>query len=349
MGQDENIGIKKLTLEKNDQYKNADVFIDKIAFKVFDDTGHFLKHKDSVNIFNDKTNILANAVPRLQGYEYILPQYVSVFINTQNIPELSMRTFLLSLIDRDNIIKLLSENNYKPVYNPFITDEKIDKASSEKNIVQIIQSKGYFKKAELIKKLTNSAPKQTNTGTVAEPQEGQVSVTPSKVIISPATDNINFISKDDVLLKGEVKDAEVESVYIGDYKLKAFAKGDDVFYYRLKQVDYETIVEGTNVYKIYFEKAGKKELQEELTFVYFTDTTKLEEEKKKILTKPVIVSATPTETPSTNIDPDMMSKLEGLSDTLYYNKDLETYAYSLYYADTDPAIAQVAQNITEVL
>lgn len=347
LAQDENLWIKKLTLDKNPLYKKSDVFIDKISFKVFDDTAHFLKHRETVNIFNDKTNILTNSVPRLQDYQYILPQYVSVYLNTEKIPELSMRTFILSMIDRDNIVKLLSENNYKAVMNPFMSDEKMDKQSQEKNIVQIIQSKGYSKKADLVKKFAQQEEKKMSAEAPIT-TENSISITRSKIITSPEVNNINFISQDDVLLKGKVEDTQIEGVYINDYKLKAFKKGDSEFYYRLKLIDYETIVEWKNTYKIYFEKGWKQEFQEELVFYYYTDAKKLEDEKTKILTAPVVVTSTPLPQ-ATSVDPNILKKLEALSDTLYYNKDLETFAYSLYYVDTDPAIGDVAQNIKQSL
>jgi hypothetical protein len=83
-------------------------------------------------------------------------------------------------------------------------------------------------------------------------------------------------------------------------------------------------------------------------FYYYTDAKKLEDEKTKILTAPVVVTSTPLPQ-ATSVDPNILKKLEALSDTLYYNKDLETFAYSLYYVDTDPAIGDVAQNIKQSL
>jgi hypothetical protein len=146
------------------------------------------------------------------------------------------------MIDRDNIVKLLSENNYKAVMNPFMSDEKMDKQSQEKNIVQIIQSKGYSKKADLVKKFAQQEEKKMSAEAPIT-TENSISITRSKIITSPEVNNINFISQDDVLLKGKVEDTQIEGVYINDYKLKAFKKGDSEFYYRLKLIDYETIVE----------------------------------------------------------------------------------------------------------
>jgi hypothetical protein len=65
-----------MTLTKNSEYFQNDAFVDTILLKLFRDNAHFLKHKNSINIFNDKENILGDTVPRLKSYAYTLPQFV---------------------------------------------------------------------------------------------------------------------------------------------------------------------------------------------------------------------------------------------------------------------------------
>jgi hypothetical protein len=127
-----------MTLVKNLEYFNNQFLIDKIIFNVFTDTSQFLKHKDSVNIFNDKANLIGGTIPRLQSFDYIMPQYVSIFLNVDKIDNRDLRTFILDKIDRKNIIKIIGEKNFSPIENPFLITGSIDKEVTIKNIDSII-------------------------------------------------------------------------------------------------------------------------------------------------------------------------------------------------------------------
>jgi hypothetical protein len=109
-----------MTLVKNTEYFNNQFLIDKIIFKVFTDTSHFLKHKDTVNIFNDKSSLIGETIPRLQSFDYTMPQYVSLFLNVDTIDNRDLRTFILDKIDRQNIIKIIGEKNFKTLDNPYL-------------------------------------------------------------------------------------------------------------------------------------------------------------------------------------------------------------------------------------
>ena len=354
IGQDDNLGIRKITLAKNDGAGEQGVYIDKIIFKVFPDISHFLKHQDAVNIFNDKDNVLADTMPRLSSNQYTLPQYVSFFINEDKVPELWLRNFILHQVNRDNIVKNLSEKNYKPVYNPFMSGEKIDKETNNKNIEQIIQSRGFYKKSYLMKMLMKwgetpvswetkgDQKKKTETAT---PSLEDVSSEKSQTIVEPSISKVNFISQDDILLKGIVTEPWVEGVYVNDYKLKGFATGDKKFYYRLKKQGYDTIVEGKNIYQISFVKGGKKEIKESLVFFYEPDTKKLEEDKQKFLAS---ISRN-TVQKKIQIDDAKKMQLDTLDDTSYYDKNLQKLTLNMYYTDNDVSIATTANNIKESL
>lgn len=346
--QDESLWIKRLTLEKNEFFSHTDVFIDKIVFKIFDDTNHFLKHKDSVNLYNDKSNIIADSIPRLEAHEYILPQYVGIYINTEKIPEVALRAFILNQINRDDIVKWLSDNNFKPVYNPFITEDKIDKDISQTNVEQIINTRGYSKKSQLLK--STVTPQKTISWEAVVTEKKTLEIEKSRLITSPQVDNINFLSADDVLLKGKVEDTWVTAIYINEYQLKWYAPGNSEFYYRLKEASYETIKEGKNVYKIYFEKSGVKELKEELTFYYYKDENTLAQEKQKVLADLVRdVTSTPiqpvtevVQTPSSPQEIEKMKKIEALEDTFFYDVWLNKFTLKLYYLDTEKSIFDTA-------
>jgi len=123
---------------KNSEYFNNEFLIEKIIFKVFTDTSHFLKHKDSVNIFNDKSNLIGGTIPRLQSFDYIMPQYVSIFLNGDRVDNKDLRTLILDKIDRQNIIKIIGENNFKVIENPYLITGSVDKEVTIKNIDSII-------------------------------------------------------------------------------------------------------------------------------------------------------------------------------------------------------------------
>jgi hypothetical protein len=55
---DDSLGIQKLILTKNQEYKKENILISKYIYKIFRDTEHFLKHKDTINVFLDKNNIV---------------------------------------------------------------------------------------------------------------------------------------------------------------------------------------------------------------------------------------------------------------------------------------------------
>jgi len=124
--QDETVGITTITLERNTNYFQNNMFIDTLILKLFKDENHFLKHKNSVNIFNDKQNILWESIPRLASFEYILPQFVSVFLNSETIESETMRNYVLRNINRTDLIANLWVDAVQDVKNPFLSETEID-------------------------------------------------------------------------------------------------------------------------------------------------------------------------------------------------------------------------------
>jgi ABC-type transport system substrate-binding protein len=76
ISQDETVGITKITLGKNKLYFGNPLYIDFLILNLFRDETHFLKHKNSFNLFNDKNNVIGNTIPRLNSFEYTLSQFV---------------------------------------------------------------------------------------------------------------------------------------------------------------------------------------------------------------------------------------------------------------------------------
>lgn len=362
---DETLGIKRIVLEKNIAYADNNFLIDKLIIKVFTDINHFLKHKDSVNIFNDKTSLVGNTIPRLTAYEYILPQYISVFLNVDRIGDKDLRTFLLDKVNRENIIKVLGEKNFMPVYNPYISDTKIDKEVNLKNIEGILAKKGYYKPFELIDTFLKGADKVSpGSGSEVVPEKQLPKEVPwvnldeeLTTIVSPTTKKYNFVLEDDILLRWKVEDTSIEVIYVNDYKLQWFKSWDDVFYYRLKKEDFESIVDWENIYKVYFEKNGEKVLKDEIYYYLLSSNDEIEKMKTQLLT-PISTSSWSTiaETPVekkdvrddlTTSSKEMLSKLEALDDKYFYNEAGEQYTLELLFLDTDNNMSIVAENIKQ--
>jgi len=101
LSKDETIWVTTITLERNDEYHKNPVYIDTVLFKVFPTVKDFLRHQNSINIFNDKDNLISWTVPRLQEHNYILPQYVSLFFNTERIKKSPLRALISNAISQE--------------------------------------------------------------------------------------------------------------------------------------------------------------------------------------------------------------------------------------------------------
>ncbi len=367
VGQEENVWIKKMTLVKNTQYFNNKFLIDKIIFKVFTDTSHFLKHKDTINIFNDKSSLIGETIPRLQSFDYTMPQYVSLFLNVDTIDNRDLRTFILDKIDRQNIIKIIDEKNFKALDNPYFITWSIDRELSAKNIDSIMAQKWYYKSSELIKFFiddieTQEKNKKKKEETLNSSKQWQINLDEKNtILVSPTPYKYNFITQDDILLKWNVNNSNVTKVYVNDYALKWFKQGDEFFHYRLKQDDYQTIKEGKNVYKISFEINGKKLYKDEIIYYFYKDEAKLSQIKESLI-HPIkqeitssfsgtsdIKTATWTDNSTssklTQEQEKDLKKIESLDEKFFYNKKQEQFSLKLIYIDSDKNMQLIAENI----
>lgn len=358
--------ISKIILEKNEKYHNNNLFIDKLILKVYPEAAVFLKHKDTVNLFSDKNNIVWNSVPRLKNYNYTLPQYFSLYLNTEKIENIDLRNYLLNLVNRDNLITVLWENNYQKVENPYLSDISIDKKLVNKNISKIIEMLGYSKKPAIIENFVDSSKKKVlyssevklkeRAPEVAEKEEVEtkeekneevkVEVTfekdiqkDSDVIYSPTyVDKYNFITRE-VLLKWTAP-RWIEQIYINDKLLESFSSWSTVFTYKLSIKD-KTLIKWENRYQIYFVKDREKIFKEELFFLYNEDNKalKIEEtafignilstQRKELIAEKKRDIATLIKTKETAIK--TMQEKPEYKNTLNEYKNLEDH----YYYDKD--------------
>jgi len=328
--QDETVGITTITLERNTNYFQ---------------------------------NILWESIPRLASFEYILPQFVSVFLNSETIESETMRNYVLRNINRTDLIANLWVDAVQDVKNPFLSETEID-VEKTSDLAFTLWRQWYQTKQELVSAAQKKQEeKQAEAEAIAEKAktisgEANPKPIPKKVeqeslsiITNPTTDKYNFITEDNVLLKWKVEDTNISAVYINDYKLNWFSQWDDVFYYRLIKW-FDSIREGKNEYKIYFEKDWEKELVEEIVYVYYSDSEKLEAEREKFFSG----ETTPSGWTTNNIvasgtwvvvDSSELQKLEALDDRFYYDTDLQPYGLNLLFINSDKNISDSVNFIKE--
>jgi len=359
---DMTIWITKIFLDKNEF--NNEWNISKLIIKLFPNTNSLLQNKEAINIFNDNDNIIGNSIPRLESYKYTLPQYVSLFINQDKVEDSNLRNFIFNKINTTNLVKILWEDNFSIVDNPYLTETIIKREPSNKNFEKIINSLGYLKKSKIIE---NFLPKTNNIisdevkideNNETENEE-ELEITDeelvidtfqvdSKYISSPKyVDKYNFITRDDILLEWNAG-KDVEWVYINDYELSNYDVTDSKFYYRLKE-SYNSLKEWTNSYKIYFVEDGKKVLKEEIFFLFNRNKEKLDAETKLFI-KDLFIAKNNKENEKveevvvekTEIDKDQLEKLSNLDEKFYYNEELERFSLDLYYISTEKELEETA-------
>jgi len=374
ISQDETVGITKITLWKNESYFNNDMYIQFLILNLFRDETHFLKNRNSFNIFNDKNNIVAGSIPRLEDKQYTLSQFVASFFNSESL-DLELRKFISGVLERDKIVDAVWENKVLTSLNPFLSDIDIDVDNNDFDIEEYMNEKWFYSKTSLLKNIIaqETAQQETAQNNQIISQEAQIQeeIIPAKVqselsyVISPTTQRYNFISEDNVLITWQV-DAGVEAVYIWEYQLSGFSPGDDVFYYRLLE-SFDSIVEGENNYEIYFETNGEKRFIEEFTYVYYTDSeelTRVQEtffnsQETQSFPREQISDEIETQEDSQAETPQLANEIENLeisteqiqqlSDNLYYNASWEAFSLDITYTKSDALMESAMQEMVRLL
>ncbi|MDD3793364.1 MAG: ABC transporter substrate-binding protein [Candidatus Gracilibacteria bacterium] len=361
------IGVSKIVLDKNPHYNNGN--ISRVILNIFPDVNTFLKNKQSVNIFNDDTNIVGTSIPRLASYKYTLPQYVGLFINQNKITDINFRNFIFNKINSNNLVDLLGKDNFSIVNNPYITETNIEKETQVKNFESIMKSLGYKKKSKFIEDLipkeqTNTEIKENNEEINVGTEEKTIDdfQKDSITIVKPSyVEKYNFITKEDILLEGN-SNKDVQEIFINEYKLENYKSGDEKFYYRLKE-SLNNLKEGKNNYKIYFVVNGEKILKEEINFLYYKDKEKLKTEETKFIEelineekkqeeKKIIEANNNTdkkENPLALVNQEELNKVNKLDENIYYDKDLNPFTLRLYYLNTERNLEQTAYFIKNSL
>lgn len=356
INQDETVGVTKLTLWRNENYFNNSLFVDFLILNLYRNEGHFLKNKNSFNIFNDKKNLIWDSIPRLSNNSYTSSQSTSLFLNSETISTKN-RQFILSSLNREALINTIGENKVQAALNPFLSNNSIEIPKVSFSLEEYLNKKWYYSKKDILKSQiqASQAEKEQIKKETLISQEAQVQKKDTKlqetlsVVNTPNKEKYNFVFEDNILLSGNVP-SDVDAVYINDYQLQGFTAWDSVFYYRLSE-NYETISKGTNNYKLYFWKGKEKEFIEEFVFIYEENTEILEKIEQDFFGDGEVFTEDTKEDTEKQADanekqvdktvvPDSLSNLnsesiQSLDESFYYNKDGEPYKLSLIYAQND--------------
>lgn len=344
---DENLWITKIVLQKNEFFDNSN--INKIILNIFPDINSLRKNFQNINIFNDSENNIWNSIYKFQNYKYSLNSFVWLFLNQNKIKNSDLRTYILNRIDSEKLLNILWKEHFKKVKNPFLNEEEINKEVKNKNFDSLMKSLWYKKKSSFIQELLPEKNKLLSNSdkkvefTIPDDLSLDRYQKDSAIIFSPSyVDLYNFITKDDVLLKWKTK-SSVDAVYINDYKLNNFKSWNPEFYYRIKESIWN-LKTWKNIYKIFFEIWGKKELQEEIIFVYNKDKEKLKEEeknlaielyKKEFEQKNLENNSEKEEENEEKINKnkELTEKINSLDENIFYDKNFKEFSLKLYYIE----------------
>ncbi len=337
---DDSLWIQKLILSKNEYYKKINVLIAKYIYKFFRDQEHFLKHKDTINVFFDKNNIIWESIPRLNNISYSLHQYISLFLNEEKIKNYNLRNFILSKIDTNNILTNLWKW-YKEAENAYLMSGVIYKHEVQNlNLENTVQEMWFYKKDFLLKHLIDETKK-------IEEKKIEEKINSNLVYISWSIINkkYNFIHEDNILISGITKDDRVEEVYVNEYKLSWFKKWNKDFFYRLK-TDFKNISIWENNYKIYFSIWWKKELKEEFFITFSTDINKLKTIEDNFFKKDIKIEDKKVKQV---VNEERKQKIIALNDTYYYDYNLNKFRLKLYYINDNSELISVSNTIKNSL
>ena len=305
---DETIWFTKIFLEKNTFYAQNPIYIDNIILKFYKDYPSLLQQKESINIFNDKKQLIWDSIPKLENHKYILPQYISVFINKDKLEYPNIRNYILSNINSDEILQKVWPEANKKINSPFLNQLNLSTFSNTTSIETMLNSLWYYNKQYYLKQIWTEIQEKNSNKYSSEvkiekkeqnfaswsveknikDEELLIDVTEitnsitkenynskSKIIKDPTwVDIYNFITNPNITLEW-TSSKNVSEIYINDYKLKNYVSGSETFYYKLWE-DIWNIKLWENKYEIYFNENGKKSLKDTITFIYNKDKNNLE-------------------------------------------------------------------------
>lgn len=381
--QDETVWFTKIFLEKNEFFTRNPVYIDNVILKFYKDYTSLLQQKDSINIFNDKNNLIWNSIPKLESHKYILPQYVSVFINKEKIPYPNIRNYILEKINSEEIVKELWEENNKLIKSPFLNDLELNTFANKSTVKTMMNSLWYYQKGYYLSKITKKEVKTISSEVKIEKKD-EVNNTPeeiniteiqnsinkdnynskSKIIKNPEwVDQYNFVTNPNIDLKWSTNN-NVSEVYINDTKISSYKSSDELFEFNLSEKSWN-IKTWRNNYDIYFVVNWRKSLKETITLFYDKDKQNLEKKESELIAllinkkiedakkqrENIIKNNTKIEEADKIIkeyskeDIQKQNLINALDNGFYYWKDYKPYAVKIWFVEWSKQFSDVSNII----
>ena len=352
---DETTWISRITLKRNENYFQNPTYIEYLIINLFRDETHLLQNRSSsFNIKYDRNSVIWSSIPRLKAHSFIVPQFTSLFYNTQNIDK-QLRSYLISNIERENIIASLWESKVEAVYNPFFTERLIEKPSDDSfSFASYLAAKWYYSRAELLRqknertRITEESLLFSDTETQSDQRPEQTNLS---IVRSPTTQKYNFISSDNILIEWSVP-SWVSAIYINDYRLQGFSEWDSTFFYRLLK-SFDSIEDGENTYDIFFEIGGERVLQESFFYYLNENEEELENFRSNFFREDSWSTSWNTDTPvelDELLDIELTrEEIESLSPTYFYTTQGEVFSIKITSVQTDILLSEALQIISRKL
>ncbi len=326
---DDKTNNEKVSLVRNEKNTNDTVYIGRYVFRFFHNKNELIANKDSLNIIFPDNTIDTLSSPRFEQFRFILPEYISLFLNADKIgPEL--RGLLLGSLAKVKF-NALDEEAGRLLKNPFFTDESILPENFDKAKLEIaMKNIGYFKKDALWAELSKVKTEvKTVTGAT------------NSYFTSPSNKKYAVTKETDILLSWNTPEW-VTGVYVNNYRLKTFAPQNKKFYYRAK-LDIGTMKNGENTYTLAFEIDGKKVEKETLTLFLATTQEEALAQEKEYAIKNQSVRTTETKKPDESTT--LTASLATLDPVSYYDKNLRKFSLQFVYTKQTPYMESLAQEI----
>lgn len=330
---DEKTKTDKVSFIRNTQSKEEQIYIGRYVFRFFHDKNEVIANKDSLNIVFPDTTIDTLSSARFDGYNFIFPEYISLFLNSDKIgPEL--RHLLFGSLEKMKFASL-DETLGKILKNPFFTSESILPTDFDsKKIEAAMKNIGYFKKEVLLIELTKAK---------VETKVPDIGI--NNYFTSPSNKKYAVTKETDILLSGNVPDG-VTGVYINNYRLKTFSPKEKKFYYRAK-TDIGTLKNGVNAYVLAFEVGGVKVTKETMTLFLATTPEEAEAKEKEYALK-IQSEKTNSLSQEQKVTEDkklLSAKIEPLDPAYYYDKNLKKFSLNFVYTKQTPYMDALAIEI----
>jgi len=336
---EKNTGSTKVSLIQNEKYTEGNVYIKKYVFRFFSSALDLLKNEDILNgiIFHPSDLTQAPPSPRFEKYQYLYPQYISLFINSESVHQ-GMRQLILNALNQTTYPELDKEQGAL-IQNPFLGSQQLPIAQPKQSLETTLGALGYFKKSSLIGEIQKKQ---------AVSKSGSVStITNNQYFIAPAKQKSYVtVAKPEIIIAGWAP-AGVEAVYINNYKLTSFVPGNTKFYFKASTA-LKTLNDGKNTYTLHF-LINKKKIYKETLSIYVekddaavkTRQATIAEENKKAL-------ANAPKTPAFNLA-QTQTKIAALEDAYYYDINFNKFSLSLSYTKSSDIFTSLTTQIQKEL